>query len=1173
MEFEQALEIVNHAIARKIARTLTEVEVALLFGAWNNLTYDRIAERSGYSINYLQRDIGPKFWKFLSDALGRKVNKTNLRGILTHLDTPIATPQPQIQPSIDWGEAIDVSSFQGRVQEIETLTEWIIQDRCRLIALVGMGGIGKSTLAAKVAQLLQKQFEFVIWRSLRNAPLLDTLLSELVPFVSKQQDIQAKPERLLYWLQTHRCLIILDNQETILQAGKCTGYYQENFTDYGELFQLLAEASHQSCILLTSREKSAKVAILEDLNGAVRSLSLSGSWETSLALMNSKQMIGTDAEKRYLCELYCCNPLALKIVAASIKSLFKGNINSFLQEKILVFNGISILLNCQFERLSPVEKTIMYWLAINRKWTTIAELQADIIPQISRSTLLESLESLTRRSLIERRSGEYTQQPVVMEYVTDCLIQQLATELLTGELLYFHCYALLKTTVLDYIRDSQIRLILQPLIQQLQNSLHNSETLEQHLQSILTALRHPPTPFFGYGVGNFINLCLNLQIDLTGWDFSDLKIRHADFRGATLQQINFQSADFAQSLFTQLFTGGAWVKFSPDGRHFAIGDTNGGLHIWQFKQMQPLMTIQAGRGWIKAGDWSVDGTTIVCSAEHRIQVWHTRTGQWLRDFQGYTKWVFFLAWSPDGQKLACGGQDPLIVVWDAATGTCLTRLGPSEPPDQSCWVNYVAWLANGTILAGAYTDRTIKLWDVATGECIRVIPAHEYWVFSLALHPNGKVLASSGADKTVKLWDWQTGECLHTTTTQDCIYRVEWSPDGHRLAGGSLAQIIPLWDSSLNCLHVFQGEQSWAWAIDWSRDGTTLVSVSFDQVIKFWNAQTGDCFKTLQGYSNSCWYVRWSKDGVRLLSSSTNYTVQLWDSQTGECLRVFQGHTKEVLSVAWSPDERLIVSSSADATVRIWEVQTGRCLNVLSGHENWVRSVAWSRDRNCVISGSNDQTVRLWDAHSGQCLLTLSGHQNQVISIVSFPMGDRVASGSADGTIRLWDLSQGVCDRVIEVNHPIHTIALSPDGKTLVSGDYDGTIQLWDVASGECLRILQSPATGHIYSVAWNADGNKVASASSDATVRIWNVSTGDCEQVIQGENHAWSVDWNPVKPLLAIAFLEQPIQLWDIQTYELIQTLNSALPYEGTNIRGVTGISEGQKATLKALGAIVKQE
>jgi DNA-binding HxlR family transcriptional regulator len=422
MEFEQTLAIINDAVNHKMARTLSEVEISLLFGAWNNLTYDRIAERSGYSINYLQRDIGPKFWKFLSDALGRKVNKTNLRGILTHFHVPIATPQPQVQCSIYWGEAINVSSFQGRVEEIEILTQWMIQDRSRLIALVGMGGIGKSTLAAKVAQLLQEQFQFVIWRSLRKGPSLDTLLSELVPFLSNGQDVQPKLERLLYWLQTHRCLVILDNQDTLLQVGNCAGYYQPDFTDYGDLFQLLGEASHQSCILLTSREKSAEVGIFENFNGAVRALSVQGSRETSLAFIDSKQLVGTDAEKRRLCELYCCNPLVVKIVSASIQSLFDGEIATFLQEKTLVFNGIRRLLARQFERLSPVEKTIMYLLAINREYTTITELQADIVPAISRATLFESLESLTWRSLIQKRSGKYTQQPVVMAYVTECLM-------------------------------------------------------------------------------------------------------------------------------------------------------------------------------------------------------------------------------------------------------------------------------------------------------------------------------------------------------------------------------------------------------------------------------------------------------------------------------------------------------------------------------------------------------------------------------------------------------------------------------------------------------------------------------------------------------------------------------------------------------------------------------
>ncbi|OUL36300.1 NB-ARC domain-containing protein [Nostoc sp. 106C] len=1175
MEFEQALEFVNRAFNSKIGRSLNEVEVTLLFGAWSNLTYDRIAEQSGYSINYLQRDTGPKFWKLLSTALGRKVNKTTLHAILTHIHAPIPHLPFQVQCLMDWGEALDVSTFHGRVEEIEQLTQWMIHDRCRLIAIVGMGGIGKSVLAAKVAQQLQEQFEFVIWRSLRNAPPLETLLAELVLFLSRQQDIQATPERLLYWLQTHRCLVILDNQDTLLKAGERAGYYQSDYTNYGDLFQLLGKATHQSCILLTSREKSAEVAFGEDSDGSVRVLSLKGSWEAALALIDAKGLVGSPEEKHYLCELYRCHPLALKMVATSIQSLFNGQIAAFLQIETPVFNGIWHLLEQQLERLSPVEKTIMYWLAINREWTTIAQLQADIVPAISRSSLLESLESLTWRSLIEKRvsktmaktTGEYTQQPVIMEYFTDCLIHQLATELLTLKTAYLNCYALMKTTVVEYIRESQIRLILNPLIEQLKVAFnHNSAMLEQHLQSILSTLRSLQESTFGYGVGNFINLCLHLKIDLAGFNFSHTTIRYADFQGATLQYINFQAAHFTQCIFTQIFTGGVWVGFSRDGQRFAFGDTNGGLHIWQLNEIQPLIAIPGHQGWVMAADWHPDGTTLVSGVKQAVRLWDTHTGHWLRDFHGCPDPVCTLAWSPDGKRLAGGGQAPFIILWDGTTGKSQARIEIGEP---SCWVWSLVWLANGTVLAGACTDNTIKFWNVASGDCIQTIKAHDYWVLSLALHPNGRILASSGFDKAIKLWDWQTGECLQAIATQEDVWRLEWSPDGDRLAGGSFDHTVTLWDCSLKCLQVLQGHQSWVWSVTWSRDGNTLVSVSHDQVVKLWNTQTGNCIKTLRGYSHSSWCVRWSKDGIRLLSSGTNYMVQLWNNQTGECLKIFRGHGNEVMFVAWSPDERLIASASTDNTIRIWDIQTGQCLSVLQGHHSWVRAIAWSRDGNYLMSGSNDRTVKLWDIQTGQCLLSLSGHTHQVNSIVWFGTGLRAASASLDGTIRFWDLNRGVCDRIIGVNHSVHPMALSPDGNVLVSGDYGSNIKFWDVVSGDCLKTWQDPAFGSIFAVAWSPDGNKLASASANSTIKIWSVSTGECEQVIQGKNYGLSVDWNPVNQLLAIGFLEQPIQLWDIQMGKTIKLLQSKPPYEGMNITEVTGISSAQKATLRALGAI----
>lgn len=235
--------------------------------------------------------------------------------------------------------------------------------------------------------------------------------------------------RLLYWLRHSRCLVILDNLETIMQTRERAGCYQPGYENYGDLFRLLGETNHQSCILVTSREKPGEVGTFEAPDGTVRSLTLGGSPEASFALFSSKGLTGSQEEQQVLGERYGYSPLALKIVAASIQSLFAGEIGRFLTQDTLVFNGLRKLLEQQFERLSKLEKTIMYWLAIAREWTGISQLQNDIVPRVSRGILLEALESLTWRNLIEARAGQYTQQPVVMEYVIDCLISKITSEM------------------------------------------------------------------------------------------------------------------------------------------------------------------------------------------------------------------------------------------------------------------------------------------------------------------------------------------------------------------------------------------------------------------------------------------------------------------------------------------------------------------------------------------------------------------------------------------------------------------------------------------------------------------------------------------------------------------------------------------------------------------------
>jgi hypothetical protein len=235
-------------------------------------------------------------------------------------------------------------------------------------------------------------------------------------------------------------------------------WFRAGYEDYGELLRLVGETSHQSCLTLTSREKPLAIATQEGKELPVRSLCLSGLQSEADALLTAKGLSGSIEEKKNPIDIYGGNSLALKIAATSIQDLFDGNITTFLSQGTVLFNGVRQLLERQFTRLSALEQTLMYWLAINREWTAVEELLEDIMPPVPRSRLLEGLEALCWRNLIEKQKGSYTQQPVVMEYVCDRLIEKIVLELTTCKLDLFTRHALVKTTVKELLFSMRLKL-------------------------------------------------------------------------------------------------------------------------------------------------------------------------------------------------------------------------------------------------------------------------------------------------------------------------------------------------------------------------------------------------------------------------------------------------------------------------------------------------------------------------------------------------------------------------------------------------------------------------------------------------------------------------------------------------------------------------------------------
>jgi DNA-binding XRE family transcriptional regulator len=338
----------------------------------------------------------------------------------------LGTPWAKQRPRIDWGNAPDVPSFYGRERELITLAEWVIQERCRMVSVVGLGGIGKSALATSLMHQVAPHFEVVLWRSLRDAPtiasLLDDCLQVLVPqeLLEANISLEKRIRLLLECIRRTRVLLVLDNLETLLQEGIDSGSIREGFEGYARLLALMAETEHQSCLLLTSREKPNDLEPLEGNRGPVRTFRLAGlDVNACQQLLADREVAGSKADQTELIEMYAGNPLALNIIAQTIVELFAGEIAPFLEQGEVVFGRVRQLLDEQFDRLADSEQMVLLWLAIACKPVTLSELRASLVKPRPSGELLEAVHRLRQRCLIEHghQPGSFTLQSLVLEYL------------------------------------------------------------------------------------------------------------------------------------------------------------------------------------------------------------------------------------------------------------------------------------------------------------------------------------------------------------------------------------------------------------------------------------------------------------------------------------------------------------------------------------------------------------------------------------------------------------------------------------------------------------------------------------------------------------------------------------------------------------------------------------
>jgi len=428
---------------------LTKVEKQYLRGLLCYQSPTEIADRLHVANDTVRNYLSKGLYRYIEEVLIRQTGMEvrvkdwsrvpqllDQAGYTLHSDGPTPAPQPSTEKPPPVAKSPErslctglphVSLFYGRTEEMTTLQRWIVQEHCRLILLYGLGGMGKTALAAKLVEQIQDQFEVVVWRSLRLVSSIEAFLSDLLQILTQlpEQDIPTSQDvqliHLMGYLHQRRCLLVLEDVQLILQSGELAGQYQEGYEGFGEILQRIGDEAHQSCVLLTSWEKPREVALMEGATRPVRTYKLLGLGRAAHQIFEEKHLQEEELWGKVV-KLYQGNPLALRIIATTIEELFGGCVSEFLDQNTLFFGDFTYHLHRQFIRLSTLEQDILSWLSQEQKPVTLNQLREGTqIGAAPWSDLLKALESLNRRSLLEKLKSDgetlFTLQPMIQRYV------------------------------------------------------------------------------------------------------------------------------------------------------------------------------------------------------------------------------------------------------------------------------------------------------------------------------------------------------------------------------------------------------------------------------------------------------------------------------------------------------------------------------------------------------------------------------------------------------------------------------------------------------------------------------------------------------------------------------------------------------------------------------------
>jgi WD40 repeat protein len=506
------------------------------------------------------------------------------------------------------------------------------------------------------------------------------------------------------------------------------------------------------------------------------------------------------------------------------------------------------------------------------------------------------------------------------------------------------------------------------------------------------------------------------------------------------------------------------------------------------------------------GRFAVSGA----SSSSSLNVWNLETLDLAHTLEGHSQPVSAVAVSPDGRRAVSSSEDGTFCVWDIGAGSLLHRQRAHEGR-----VTAIAMTAQGDRIVSGSEDGTLKVWDLESGRlCFtlggqtRGTEAPTPGIEALVVTVDGRraisadrssIFTSKGG--ACRIWDLENGALLHAL---ERIYGGEHalavSHDGRYAVTGKGGGVCSVFDVETGALVRTLDSHDWfITAVAISSDSRRVLSAAHSGVCWLWDLETGMQLQTLIGHGARVNAAAILADGTWAVTASNDGTYRVWNLLT-EAPAFPQGHTRHVNDVSATPCGRRAISASEDGTLKVWDVDTGVLLRNLTGHASGVLRLKVIEDQQRVASVSRDNTLRVWNFETGACLYQVAREGWDLRSAAFTNDGRLACTIYADGQYDLHDLMAGEIRLAHRRGEYIRDeCLLTPDGKLLLSADLMRRhVTVWDLETDR-LHHMFDGYRGGIAGLALTPDGQHAVFPLEDGRLSLWDLHSGTMIRVLEG--------------------------------------------------------------------------